>query len=284
MKHSDSEPEWYGALRVNPLRTRTFTVELAAGIRSRATEAPAVRKVSRVAALIVTTAAASVAGVMLVLGIMQGEQRSVPLGADTAAGIESLQPTDVVLPTMPGDRPALPTRMPSDSQWQELIDLSYPQQRTTILHKVAIREDVMLLFSRKFLEAEGYRSASLTVNEFVWSTDGWKSQASVGFHPGDNLLEADGKGLLTGWSGISLDPRDSGQFVTMFYGIVVDPSITAIRVVDHQQRVHPASLHDAGDGYIYWFAALPPAERGNYTVTGASSDGKLLYEESYYSR
>lgn len=285
MNHSDSEPSWYGALRVNPLRTRTFTSELAAGIRSRAAEAPApaARTVSRVAALI-GTAAASVAGVLLVLGIMQGEQKAEIPFADTSAGIERQQHSDVMPPSIPGDRPTLPVQSPNDSQWQALVDASYPESKVSMLHKKVLRDDVMLVFSRKVLSAEGYLSASLVVDEFEWSSSGWKSQARVGYHPGDNLLEYSGKGLLTGWSGISLDPEDSGQFVTMFYGIIADPAIVDIRVTEDGGSVHAASVHDAGDGFAYWLAALPPGEKGSYTVTGASEDGTILYDEYYYYR
>src|SRR5690606_33216341 len=126
--------------------------------------------------------------------------------------------SSIVAPSWPGDRPTLPVRSPDDSQWQALIDASYPESKLSMLHKVSIREDIMLVLSHKGLEAKGYQSTSLVVDEFEWGGSEWKSQARVGYHPGDNLPVSADKGLLTGWSGISLDSRDSGQFVTMFYG------------------------------------------------------------------
>jgi len=286
-----SEPEWYEALRVNPFRSPAFTSELAAGVRNRIAQEPRGRRAKRPALLRMSLAAGAVCAISVcaLLAFPLGDDTprgagNPGIGLESSAGSEPREASSVVPPAVPGDRHALPVRMPRDSQWQELIERSYPATQTSMLHKEAIREDVMLIFSRNFLVADGYRSASLFVDEFVWSRDGWKPQARVSYHPGDNLLESADQGLLTGWSGFSLDPHDSEQFVTMFYGVVANPSITDIRVTDDKGRVHAAGMHDAGDGYAYWLAALPPGERGNYTVQGRTADGKLLYDENFYSR
>lgn len=294
-----TDPVWYEALRGNPFRGPAVTSELASGVRNRIAQEPGGRGAKRPgpgwlrASLAIGAVCAVSVWALVALPVNEGPPPrgagdDLANGREAAAGVESMQgqqeTSSVVPPVMPGDRPALPVRMPSDSQWQELIERSYPEKQTLMLHKEAIREDVMLVFSRSFLVADGYRSASLVVDEFVWSRNGWKPQARVGYHPGDNLLESADQGLLTGWSGISLDPHDSGQFVTMFYGVVANPAITDIRVTDDEGRVHAAGMHDAGDGYAYWLAALPPGEKGGYTVQGRTADGRVLYDEYYYYR
>jgi hypothetical protein len=292
MKHSEHQPEWYDALRVNPFRSKTFTTDIAAGVRRRIVVEPAGRQSDRRIArswLRIALAASlggsiSAAVVLTAVGPGSPEAGSLLEQSAAADGNRQRAASSVVAPFWPGDRPSLPVQSPDDSQWQALIDASYPESKVSMLHKKALQDDVMLVLSRKVLSAEGYLSASLVVDEFVWSGSEWKSQARVGYHPGDNLLEYSGKGLLTGWSGISLDSQDSGQFVTMFYGIIADPAIVDIRVTDDGGRVHAASVHDAGDGFAYWFAALPPGEKGSYTVTGAFEDGTLLHEEFYYYR
>ncbi len=279
MKHS--EPEWDDGLRRGPFRSQTWTPELAAGVRGRIAEGTAAHsKMLRGAAWITSLAVCVAAAVLVLVGPWEARDD----GPRTAAVIEGGSVSAVVLPVIPGDRPALPVRQPSDSQWQDLIEQTYPQQQTSILRKQVVNEDTMLIFARKILEVDGYRSASLTVYEFVWGTAGWKGRATLGYHPGENLLEASDLGLLTGWGGFSLDPADDAQYVMLFYGVVANPSITSVRVIDNQQRVHSASLHNAGDGHLYWFAALPPGERGGYTVEGSAADGKLVYEEFLYSR
>jgi hypothetical protein len=292
MKHSEQQPEWYGALRVNPFRSKTFTTDVAASVRRQIVEEPADRRSDRriarswlrIALVAGVAGAISAAVVLTAVGPRSPETGSLVEHSAAAVGDRQQAASSVVAPFWPGDRPSLPVQSPDDSQWQALIDASYPESKVSMLHKKVLRDDVMLVLSRKVLSAEGYLSASLVVDEFSWSGSEWKSQARVGYHPGDNLLGYSGKGLLTGWSGISLDSQDSAQFVTMFYGIIADPAIVDIRVTDDGGRVHAASVHDTDDRFAYWFAALPPAERGNYTVTGASADGTLLYEETYISR
>jgi len=287
-----SEPDWDEVdmgLRAEPFRSRMFTPELAAGVREGIAGATGGRRSMRPARLslmlAVGVASTVCAAIVLIGGGLDNWGARDPGRESAAANGGRLHAVSgVVPPVWAGDRPALPVRVPQDSQWQALIDESYPDMQTSMLHKSALREDVMLVLSRRLLEAEGYLSFSLVVDEFVWGKEGWKSQARVGYHPGDNLLEAGDKKLLTGWSGISLDPQDSGQFVTMFYGVVADPAIVDIRVTDDGGRVHAAGVHDAGDGYAYWFAPLPPGEKGSYTVEGAAADGKLLYEEFFYYR
>jgi hypothetical protein len=290
MKHSESE--WHGALRVNPFRSETFTADIAAGVRrgiaedngDRRAERRLARSWLRIALAASMVGAISAAVVLTAVGPGIPEAGGSLQESSAAESERQRAASGIVGPLWPGDRPALPVRSPDDSQWQALVDASYPESKLSMLHKVSIREDIMLVLSHKVLEAKGYQSVSLVVDEFVWNGSEWKGQARVGYRPGDNLLESGDKGLLTGWSGIWLDSRDSGQFVTMFYGIIANPAIADIRVTDADGRVHSASLHDADGEFAYWFAALPPGEKGSYTVTGASADGTLLYDEYFYYR
>lgn len=307
-----SNPQWYDALQGQPLKKRTFTRELADKIRSQAIQSANRKPFSAAWATMVSTAAIVAVAAMLILVsgqelFQRGNQaeasqaraagsdgtlneQAVQLAGDKAEVqelvLEELTEADpaAIPKEWSGDPILVPTlaiAAPTDEEWQQLLDNSYPNFPTEILYKKKVGDDLMLIFSKKVNVAEGYTGVSLATNEFEWTDHGWRRAAGFGYSPHENLQEEINEDLLVSWYGSDLIPLDSSTTITMFSGLVVNPSITQIRVIDDQDQMYEVQLLPSDDGFTYFFTALPPGKRGIYQLEGVDASGQIIYNEVY---
>jgi hypothetical protein len=307
-----SNPQWYDALQGEPLKKRTFTRELADKIRSQAIK-PANRKPFSAAwATMISTAA--IVGVAAMLILVSGQElfqrgnqaeasqaraagsdgtlneQAVQLAGDMAEVQELVleEPAEADPMAIPKEWsghpilvPTLAIAEPTDEEWQQLLNESFPNFPTEILFKEKFGNDLMLIFSKKVNVTEGYTGVSLNTNKLEWTDSRWKWTTGFSHSPHENLQEELNADLLMSWYGVDLIPLDPTTTITMFSGVVVNPNITEIRVIDDQDQKYMAQLLPSDDGFTYFFTALPPGKRGSYKLEGVDASGQIIYSEVY---
>ncbi len=177
--------------------------------------------------------------------------------------------------------PALLHISPTDGEWQKLINESYPNLTGEIMYRESVVDDRMFIFSRKVNKAADYMGVTLITDEFEWTNKGWTRASRFTYSPHENLEQSIDDDLLISWYGPDLIANDSTTTITMFSGLVINPSITQIRVTKNEEHVYWARILPSDDGLTYFFVALPPGERGVYELEGLDADGQLITNERY---
>ncbi len=294
---SQSNPEWYEALQVEPLRSRTFTRELAKNIQERAhqqADRPAGRFVLLRRAFVLGAVALCAAAVMLLTDVLPfmgdagpntGSDPSAAAPGPEASGEDASAAGALQgIAADPGaPRPALKKPEPTDEEWRQLSADYYPELSLEMLHKEAVSSDQMLIFSMKRNDAPDYTGVSMYTQLFRWTAVGWNSFASVTYSPPENLQQPIDKGMLVGWYGFDEVANDPSTTITIFSGMVIDPEISKIRLSDNEENIHWATLLKRDD-LTCFFVALPPSDRGNYVLQGLNEADEVIYSEAHAYR
>lgn len=315
------EPDWYAELKGEPLRSRMFTPELAARIRTKAvrkTEAkiqPSLRRVLNFGVMAGCMAVILLLAVQLNRlsppdpaigstsmnsginasaaggghgtptgsptapaetggGVKAAEETEDDRSIDTGESVEAVEadPTDgKIRYARDSDIPTLMVAEPTLEEWQMLIDASYPELRTEILHEESVGDGRRLILSRKLTAVGEAVHGVVAADEFVREGDGWQRKTRLTYTPPDNLKNS-GAGMLTGNLGI-IGPGK--KIIGIFMGFVLDPAITRVRVKDHLDGAYEAKLFPDAEGVTVWFARTPEQEHRRYMIEGLDEDGNV---------
>lgn len=277
---SQPNPEWYDALQTNPFKETTFTDQLAYKVKRNALAPGRNRSVPHRLAFI-SAAIICVLGIMLI--VSERESVTAILKGDFTS---ISKPNTLSSRIMKTDQ--VPTeRALTDSDWEQLINERETLSHRDMLYKQSVGDNVTLVFSRRINDiqgtpvvnrnTDGHQAITLAVDYFEWNHQRWEWSQGVTYS-----LQRDRTGAL-----IVLDHNKeiaeerlvkagSGVAdISLFYGMVVDPSITQIRITDNQQVQQQAVIIPYEDGYTYWFAAKPNLGDG-YQVEGLDAAGNAV--------
>ncbi|MUT66882.1 hypothetical protein [Paenibacillus sp. NEAU-GSW1] len=286
-----SEPIWYDALRGNPLNRQGFTDELRAGIKQQA-----FHKSSRshLNWRIAIGMFASVA-VLVIFGLFAAHKINDNISENEAQSMQAAANEDqskhrgsaaipleewLLMPSSGNKVNAFDIQSYSQlneqgqmvellayGSWEQVLELKYPDADTAIIEKKSIDDSKMLLFYRKLYESNGYRSISLSVDGFDDMQNQWVWSQSLSYSIGE---PRESKQPLQGqW--YDIDPN------SFYFGVVNDPQIASIRIVDENGAMKTAEFVTDEYGYVYCFAEL--IRQNDYTVEGLNADGKVIYSE-----
>jgi hypothetical protein len=169
--------------------------------------------------------------------------------------------------------PTLTVREPTGEEWQMLIDVSYPRERTEYRGEASYGAVRRVIFSSKMTKVGEALYGEVAVYEFEWEAVGWQRSARWGYTPSDNLKEAE-SGAITASAGFG--PEDAS--IDLLAGFVLDPEIVRMRVTDDRGDVHEAQMYPETDGVRSWFVATPERPRGSYRIQGFDAEGNVRYE------
>lgn len=279
-------PDWYKSLQSNPLKTETFSHQLAFKIKSEALS-PSIKKGSfvRRLSLISFSILAGVIGLMLLINKTEVLE-SLQIDVVPSSNSSNSNNSSVSIPTSAaGPHLTQPGQTPTDEEWETLINKNNPSTYKEFLDKAQINENVMLVFSRKLLEYKGHQSISVGFDYLEWTSREWKTSQSVFYHmrrdesgifyfQRGNNKEVPEERLITAWSGLDNTP--------LLYGMVIDSEISQIRITDGKQEQHLAKIIPHSDGYTYWYAEMSSREEP-YTVESLNSEGQVLTSDVFYS-
>lgn len=297
---SQSNPQWYDALQGEPLRSKTFTRDLAMKIQTRSIQ-PVNRKRITIRRLsIISVGLVCAAGMILFSseqglftneGVMPADQQVTTASSGGFLGNNAVKMGPPIMqPTDPDELspesnhlsewPTLEIATPTDAEWETLIDASYPGNPLEILYKESIGDNSIIIHSKRLEKDSDYTIITVVTDEFEWSDKGWRKASRFTKSFGDSP-QVSNSDLLIGWYGKDLIAFDTTTTIVMFSGIVVNPSITQIKIIKNQDQTFDANIIPSDDGYTYFFVALPPGERGSYVLEGLNKGEQILYSETY---
>jgi hypothetical protein len=169
--------------------------------------------------------------------------------------------------------PALVVREPTGEEWQMLIDVSYPRERTEYRGEESYGALRRLIFSSKMTAVGEELYGEVAVYEFELKAAGWQRSARWGYTPSDNLKGVE-SGVITASAGFG--PEDKS--IDLLAGFVLDLKIVRMSVTDERGEVYEARMFPETDGVRSWFVSTPEQPRGRYLVQGFDEKGNVLYE------
>jgi hypothetical protein len=245
-----SDPVWYEALQSNPLKVDTFTDELKTRIKTKALSS-SVQKRSRMPQL-----------AMISLGII----------CSLFFILFVTKPSDLRDENLGQGQLSQPL---AESEWQKIINARYPDYNNEVMFTHSNKDGEIMIFYSKMYKLNGHRNISLGVDLFKWELNQWNYQQGIGYSVGDPQREGYKDKLLTAnFGGSGKNP--------LFIGVVMDPQISKIQVVDVQNLKRTAQIIRNGDGNRYWFIALPEQMHGYVEVEGLDAANKALTTQAYY--
>jgi hypothetical protein len=299
------DPDWYADLKGEPLRVRMFTPELAARIHEKAvrkaamSEAPLSRR-----ALVFGALAGCLAAIML-LAVQQNllpwpglavDNSSVEMGVHTSTAgggrdaatetndagtanepehVETDSASSETGSPFRSEIPTLRVEDPTLTEWQTLLDVSYPELQTEILHMESVGDGRQIVLSRNITVIDDVLHGVLAANKFVWKGDGWQRSGLSAYTDQINMKDTEFQVITRGWS-----IGANEQYIDGFMGFVLDPAITRVHVRDHLGNVHEAKLFPEAEGVTTWFVITPEPSRRQYVVEGLDENGNVVYGES----
>lgn len=255
-----SEPDWYEALRDEPLRNKTFTSPLANRIRERIHSPVKSTSKSRIR---------WVGGVLVIAaGIIIFSQNDALFQK-----LITTTPSEIVSSdeTIQG--------IPSDDNLIKLINGTAGENKRHILHKEMIDDKSMWLFTRTNISDQ---------RKMVWEVGytNWASGKLAWEKEGSNRLEIDlvsdieyskavdnGQILRFQSQQIQLPSGSSSQLI---YGSIANQRVSEIIIsgVDHIRK-EAKLINDVHGGYSLWFVSLPNTLE-HFTIEALDKDGGVL--------
>ncbi|QAY67275.1 hypothetical protein [Paenibacillus protaetiae] len=240
---NSSDPEWYQSLQGNPLRSAAFTEQLKARIRDKAFVST--DRVGKPAARRLT-----LAGIGLIVAAAIAFYTMSSLGYGT-------------------DQERKSAAVPADRFWLDALQAGNPADRTEILVKQRIGDAIMLVLSSRTYEwNDNQQNIELEASEFVEDAGQWVLRQQ-----GSTSIADSQTGVPTGWFELDRIP--------VFLGIIRDPQIQQIQVIDSDNQVYEGKLIPSQNGNTYWYIYLPEA-KGSYKVVGLDKIGNIISSEMYY--
>jgi hypothetical protein len=112
------------------------------------------------------------------------------------------------------------------------------------------------------------------IDVFEWKSDQWSYDLGVAYSMGDPMREGNKEKLIS--ANFQLDK------IPQLVGVVMDPQIAQIQVVDDQNRRYPVDIISNVDGYRYWYIAIPEGVEGHLQLEGLDKAKHTLASEAYY--
>lgn len=272
-------PEWYDAMQSNPLKTETFSTPLAFKIKNEALSPPSKKgSFPRRLSVISFSILAGVIGLMLFIN--KTEQMESLL--DISVPINNNRPESV--PTSAAGTDLLQSgKAQTDAEWEARINEDNAYTYKEMLDMLNTSDNVTMVFFRKLEESKDNQSISVGFDYFEGNSSKRRGSVSYHFRRDENGVfyfqrgynkEVPEDRLITAWSGLNNTP--------LLYGMVIDPTISTIRITDGKQEQHRAKIIPHTDGYTYWYAAMFSREEP-YTVESLDAEGRVLTNEVFIS-
>ncbi|NBD24191.1 hypothetical protein [Paenibacillus glycinis] len=166
----------------------------------------------------------------------------------------------------------------SGRTWQTMIDARYPASQNEIVFEQTNGTDSKVIFTRRFMDINGYRGLSLAGDAFSRESRQWEHTSGYAFAPdytlkiGDPISAQAVPQLTAVW--LEFKPR------SFYFGVSFDPRISRIRIVDEQNRAvaETTAIKRDSDGYAYWILAMAKTgfHGSGLTVQGLDASGSLL--------
>lgn len=255
---NQSEPDWYDALRGEPLRNKTFTSPLANRIRERIHSPVKSTPKSRIR---------WIGGVLIIsAGILifsQNDALFQKLMTSTPSEIASSDGT------IQG--------IPSDDNLIKLINKTAGENKRHILHKEMIDDNSMWLFTRTNISDQ--KKMLWEVGYINWSSGklDWENEDS-------NKLEIDFVSNIEYSNAIDTEQilrfqsqqLTSGSSSQIIYGSIANQRVSEILISDRDHIKKEAKLiKDVHGGYSLWYVIVPNILE-HYTVEALDKDGGIL--------
>jgi len=264
-----SNPDWYEALKGNPLKVKTFTEEMANQIKMK-TIASSV-SYNRRRALVINSV-----GLLIVLTIFlfvsgNAEIRSAlmwkSMPSNEITAVDTISNVDV-------DQLQYSKSL-TDGEWQRFFDSVQPYRK--MIYRENIGDNRMLVFSTNGMR---YGQFALRISTFEW-TNRQQDQTK-------GLLE---HWLLSGESTSSASPElyeesiftasgASDGVYSIYYGTIIDPQVIDIKVSSEEIGEKSATLIHDEDGYSYWLIVLPFGINENSKIKIEALDSENLVLET----
>ncbi|WP_141504555.1 hypothetical protein [Paenibacillus luteus] len=259
-----SDPEWYDAIKGNPLQRSTFTDELAATIIQRAKDSSEHRKPK------FKQVSLAGLGILCFLGFLlianEAQLFHTTIQPDSTIGNRTANPN----PPVERMESTSTEKNLSNQSWETLINQGNQGAAKTFIYKESLLNDVTLVFSKQISNFAETELTTLGVNMFKWNSSDWSTEQSATY----SVQESDRrKNIITAW--VELDT------IPIFFGMAPNKTITQIRISDENHTPYEATILREHSGAVYWFAALPEKKDG-YTVEALTADGTILESQTYY--
>lgn len=257
------EPEWYDALKGEPLNARMFTPDLAAGIRAKALRSESARRRSRTWRIGGLGAAGLAAVIVLAVAIAQeaGGWRTMGAKVEPAPSVRSSG-----LDSPPG----------ADSP-PGFADLGPPLK-------------------------EQLHTASVANSTIQFSTETWEYKGTFGIRMILDFYEqdADGSPIRTGGTSHSLAWDEDGPDMRamtlsfgmnltalVYYGMLYDPDIVAVRAVERKGEASYAAtiVQSSGYGHRYLWLVIPDDTNNayRYQLEGLNEKGEVIARDADFN-
>ncbi|XID91970.1 hypothetical protein ACF3MZ_26380 [Paenibacillaceae bacterium WGS1546] len=251
------EPEWYDALKGEPLNARMFTPDLAAGIRAKALRPESARRRSRTWRIGGFGAAGLAAMIVLAVAVVQEaggwrtmEAKVEPAPSARSSGLDS---------------------PPSPAKVWEITEPSFKQELYTVNLK-----DRIFVFRTETWEYQDIDSIGMIVDFY---------------EPGLNGSSAKLKGSVS--SSILLDGSEAGKRATtmnagsegvlLYFGMLLDSDIADVRAVERDgEDERFATIVQGEDGHRYWCLAIADKRSYNahrYRFEGLNEKGDVIAQD-----
>lgn len=255
------EPEWYDALKGEPLNARMFTPELAAGIRAKALRSEPAGGRSR---------AWRIGGIGLV-----SFAAMIVLAVAIAQGMERWQTMEAKVELAPSVRSSGTDSPPSPAKVWEITEPSFKQELYTVNVK-----DRIFVFRTETWEYQDIDSIGMIVDFYDSGLNG--SSAKLRGSVSSSLL------LDGSEAGKRATTMNTGsEDVLLYFGMLLDSDIADVRAVERDgEDEHFATIIQGEDGHRYWCLAIADKKSYNsyrYRFEGLDAAGKVIAQDGDFN-
>ncbi|BBI36559.1 hypothetical protein [Cohnella abietis] len=251
--NSLSNPDWYDALKDDqPLRTRTFTEELATDIYTKALASPARKTFFFHKRRILGAAIIAVAACMVFLFTNTLESNVAP-ASPPKIGSEA---------------------GPLDPQIRDTLINSrlIREGKKEILLEKRINGNHVLIYSAPPASAE---SASLIIDILKWTDYGDDHSVGTGLDGWSQAYSGQGEDKASMMPGVTWGGEIGYGDLKLFNGNITESNISGIRVVDGSGKQWDAHIFPSSDGSRYWFVDIAELVK-NYKIEALDAQGAVL--------
>lgn len=255
-------PEWYEALKGEPLRERHFTESLAASVKQRAARPPARNPAGRRLAAVGLTAAIAAASAICYDGLLDTSERAGHSAESVQAATASPWPAGLTYQPIPADDVHINVRFGPAVPYNHVPAVEAP--RRALLERQAGEQAKFAFWTVKYEDGSYEFGADYYFKE--GDAQGWQLRGTATF-----TEQADESGLSK--SGLISHSFGYDDY-TLFAGQVLDPNAETVQLTDRAGNRTEASIARNADGR-FWVAVVggSPSE---YTLQTLDRDGQPL--------
>ncbi|RKP51490.1 hypothetical protein D7Z26_17025 [Cohnella endophytica] len=250
--NSLSNPDWYDTLNKDqPLRTRTFTKELAAGIYTKALATPARGTFFSHRRRMLGAAMIAIAACVIFLFVNKTGSNVAP-ASPSKAGV-------VVSELTPQIRDALINRSGTEANKQILLEKR-------------VGGNLELIYSAPPKSAN---SSSIIIDILKWTDYGGDRSVGTGLDGWSHDFGFQGADDATVMPGVTWGGITGYGSLAIFNGNISRSEIAGIRVVDGSGKQRSAHIFPSSHDFRYWFVDMDGPVEG-YKIEALDSNGAVL--------